>query len=65
MAGIIQKGQKRFIFMVVPQSRNTNGLGFVIKKKKNKDSNNDNKDSNNDNDNVAEALRNRSGSSIC
>ena len=34
MAGITEKGQKPFIFIAVPQLRNTNGLGFVEKKKK-------------------------------
>ena len=62
MAGITEKGQKPFIFIAVPQLRNTNGLGFVAKK--NKDINNDNADSNNNN-NIAEALLNRRDSSIC
>ena len=63
MAGITEKGQKPFIFIAVPQLRNTNGLGFVEKKKK--DINNDNADSNNNNNNIAEALLNRRDSSIC
>lgn len=33
MAGITEKGQKPFIFIAVPQLRNTNGLGFVEKKR--------------------------------
>ena len=34
MAGIIEKRQKRLIFVVVSQLRNTNGLGFAKRNKK-------------------------------
>ena len=34
MAGITEKRQKRLIFVVVSQLRNTNGLGFAKRNKK-------------------------------
>ena len=58
--GMAQSGQKRIIFIVVPQLRMEYGSGFVKKDY----SNNNNKDSNN-NDNATEAQKNHSDSYFC
>ena len=57
--GMAQSGQKRIIFIVVPQLRMEYGSGFVRKDY----SNNNNKDSNNDN--ATEAQKNHSDSYFC
>ena len=57
--GMAQSGQKRLIFIVVPQLRMAHGSGFVKKDF----SNNNNKDSNNDN--ATEAQKNHSDSYFC
>ena len=57
--GMTQSGQKRLIFIVVPQLRMAHGSGFVKKDY----SNNNNKDSNNDN--ATEAQKNHSDSYFC
>ena len=61
MAGITQNGQKRLIFIMVPQLRIADYTGFVKKK----GLLNNIEDSSNNNDNMTEALNNHCDNSIC